>query len=100
MLENPERRQTTEKLKMKRRMGRQKKKRLFNDKWRTEGGDWLVYDRGENVMYCTDCRMYGGEKMKGVVVGTNNFKVETIKVCLSEFSELLFSCRCFFSALY
>ena len=57
------------------------KKRLFNGKWKTEGGDWLVYDRGEHVMYCTDCRMYGGEKMKGVsfVVGTKNFKIETIK---------------------
>ena len=57
-----------------------KKKRPFNEKW-TAGGEWLLYEPRENVMYCTDCRMYGGDKMKGVsfVVRTNNFKVETIK---------------------
>ena len=37
-----------------------KKKRPFNEKW-TAGGEWLVYDPRENVMYCTDCRMYGGD---------------------------------------
>ena len=31
-----------------------KKKRPFNEKW-TAGGEWLVYDPWENVMYCTDC---------------------------------------------
>lgn len=58
-----------------------KKKRQFNEKWKTAGRECLVYDPAENVMYYTNCRTYGGEKMKGVsfVVGTNNFKVETIK---------------------
>ena len=64
---------------MKQRKGKQRK-RQYNEKW-TAVGDWLVYDPREEFMYCTDCRMHGGDKMKGVsfVVGTKNFKVETIK---------------------
>lgn len=57
-----------------------KKKRQFNEKWRL-CKEWLVEDTDWEIMYCADCRRYGGEKVKGAsfVAGTNIFKAETIK---------------------
>lgn len=57
-----------------------KNKRLFNEKWKS-GREWLVYDPVNKIIYCSDCRAYGGEKVKvaSFVVGTSNFKVETVK---------------------
>lgn len=57
-----------------------KKERLFNEKWES-GQEWLVYDPGEKVIYCINCRTYNCEKMKGLsfVAGTSNLKVETTK---------------------
>lgn len=43
-----------------------KKKRLFNEKWKL-GQEQLVYDPGEKVMYCINCRTYGGEKNEGAL---------------------------------
>lgn len=40
-----------------------------------------MHDPDRENMYYSDCRLYGGEKVKGAsfMIGTNNFKLKTIK---------------------
>lgn len=57
-----------------------KKQRTFNPKW-LGGREWLVFDTERDIMYCSDCRIYTKEKNRTnhFVIGTRNFKVETVK---------------------
>ena len=72
----------------KRQQGRsheqEKRKRSWNEKWLLGDGnkkrEWLKFDGEE--MYCDDCRKYAtgdAKKKSPFVIGTQNFKLESIK---------------------
>ena len=67
-------------------MNRIEEKRKWNEKWKishkNEAREWLEYESDKEVMFCKDCREYasGDAQKKGpFLVGTSNFKLESIK---------------------
>ena len=58
----------------------ERRKRRWNEKWKTESNrEWLQYDVERDHMFCHDCRIHAsGEKRGPFVVGTQNFKLESI----------------------
>ena len=50
-------------------------------KWRMESNrEWLQYDVERDHMFCHDCRIHASGKKRGLfVVGTQNFKLESIR---------------------
>ena len=59
----------------------ERRKRRWNEKWRTESNrEWLQYDVERDLMFCHDCRIHASEEKRGpFVVGTQNFKLESIR---------------------
>ena len=64
----------------------ERRKRSYNEKWMLDDSnkrrEWLEYDSDKNQMHCKDCRMYAnGESQKrgSFVIGTQHFKLESIK---------------------
>ena len=64
----------------------ERRQRKWNEKWRIDDHnvkrDWLEYDDEREHMFCKDCRKYSTsdfQKKGPFVIGTENFKLESIK---------------------
>ena len=62
-----------------------KKKRSFNERWRTSDSgqhrDWLVFDGTSQTMFCALCRIHAsdGHRSNSFVSGTQYLKLEAVK---------------------